>query len=83
MKEISLNQCSPIVAMTTAAVKVLLTFMTSIKANCCLAATAFVTVAMLAIDENQLITAAVGTTLWILHFAAMSAIDIRRKGGKL
>lgn len=84
MKEISLNnQCSPVGAMTTAAVKALLQFLASARVNNAMAAIALVTVILAMIDETLSMPAAAGTTAWILHFAAMSAIDIHRKGGEL
>ena len=70
-------------AMTTAAVKVLLTFLTSISVDCCLAAAALVCVILWMISETYANLAACASLLWVLHFAAMSAIDIYRKGGEL
>lgn len=70
-------------AMTTAAVKVLLTFLTSISVDCCLAAAALVCVFRWMISETYVNHAACATILWVLHFAAMSSIDIHRKGGEL
>lgn len=70
-------------AMTTAAVKVLLTFLTSLTVDCCLAAAALVCVILWMISETYVNPAACATILWVLHFAAMSALDIHRKGGEL
>ena len=70
-------------AMTTAAVKVLLSLLTSLKVDCCLAAAALVCVIRWMISETFVNPAAGASFLWVLHFAAMSAIDIHRKGGEL
>lgn len=70
-------------AMTTAAVQVLLKFLTSLTVDCCLAAAALVCVILWTISETYVNQAACATILWVLHFAAMSAIDIRKKGGAL
>ena len=83
MESISLKTSSPLMAMTTAAVKVLLTFLTSLTVDCCLSAAALVCVILWMISEPFVNQAAAATILWVLHFAAMSAIDIHRKGGEL
>lgn len=69
--------------MTTAAVKALLSLLTSLTVDCCLAAAALVCVTLWMISETFVNPAAAATTFWVLHFAAMSAIDIHRKGGEL
>ena len=68
-------------AMTTAAVKVLLSLLSSLTVDCCLAAAALVCVILWMISETFVNPAAAATILWVLHFAAMSAIDIHEKGG--
>ena len=83
MESISLKTSSPQMAMTTAAVKVLLVFLTSLKVDCCLAAAALVCVILWMISETFVNQAAGATILWVLHFAAMSSIDTQKKGGEL
>ena len=70
-------------AMTTAAVKVLLVFLTSLKVNSWMAAVALLTLPGWLITEDHSTVAIYAIVAWISHFAAMSAIDIHRKGGEL
>lgn len=70
-------------AMTTAAVKVLLVFLTSFKANSWLAAFALLALMDALITEHHPTVAIFAIVAWISHFAAMSATDINRKGGEL
>ena len=84
MKSISLNQPTSLAeAMATASAKVMLQFLTSLKVDCCLAAAALVCVILWMISETYVNTAACSATLWVLHFACMSSIDIKQKGGEL
>lgn len=84
MKSISVsNPVSPIEAMTTAAVKVLLQFLTSLKANTWLAAFALLALMAYIISGNHSTAAILAVVSWVLHFATMSAIDIYTKGGEL
>lgn len=84
MKEISLNQTSaPIEALATAAVKVLLEFLTSLKVNTWLATAALFALCCSLISGHLSTVAFFAIVAWISHFAAMSAIDIHRKGGEL
>ena len=84
MKEISLNQTSaPMEALTTAAVKVLLAIITSLKVNSWLAAVALLALMGWLITEHHSTVAVIAIVAWISHFAALSAIDIHRKGGEL
>lgn len=84
MKSISVsNPVSPIEAMTTAAVKALLQFLTSLKANTWLAAFALLALMDWLISEQHATAAIYALVAWILHFATMSAIDIYTKGGEL
>lgn len=68
-------------AMTTAAVKVLLAFLSSLKVNSWLAAVALLALMGWLITEQLSTVAIFAIVAWISHFAAMSAIDIHRKGG--
>ena len=70
-------------AMTTAAVKVLLVFLTSLKVDSWLAAFALLALMGWLITEQHSTIAIFAIVAWISHFAAMSAIDIHRKGGEL
>lgn len=70
-------------AMTTAAIKVLLTFLTSLKVNSWLAGVALLALMGWLITEQHSTVAIFAIVAWISHFAAMSAIDIHRKGGEL
>lgn len=70
-------------AMTTAAVKVLLEFLTSLKVNTWLAAAALIALSCSLISGHLSTVAIFAIVAWISHFAAMSAIDIHRKGGEL
>lgn len=84
MKTISLNkQCSPIEAMTTAAVKVLLALLTSSKVNITLLAVALTSLMGWLISDGQVGDPASWGIAWVTHFALMSALDIIRKGGEL
>ena len=79
-----MNQTSaPIMALATAAVKVLLTFLTSLKVNTWLAAAALIELSCSLISGNLSTVALLTIVAWISHFAAISAIDIHRKGGEL
>ena len=68
-------------AMTTAAVKVLLVFLSSLKVNSWLAAVALLALMGWLISEQHSTVAVIAVVAWISHFAALSAIDIHRKGG--
>lgn len=85
MEEISLKRSEnvPIGALATAAVKVLLTFLTSLKVNSWLAAVALLALMGWLISDGQAGDPATWCIAWVLHFALMSAIDINRKGGEL
>ena len=84
MKSISLNQPASLVeAMATASAKVMLQFLSSLTVDCCLAAAALACVILWMISETYVKPAACATILWVLHFAAMSSLDIKTKGGEL
>lgn len=84
MKSISLNQPTSLVeVMATASAKVMLQFLSSLTVDCCLAAAALVCLILWMISETYVNTAACAATLWVLHFACMSSIDIKTKGGEL
>lgn len=68
-------------AMTTAAVKVLLAFLSSLKVNSWLAAIALITLMSWLVNGQHSTVAVIAIVAWALHLAAMSAIDIYRKGG--
>ena len=71
----------PMVALATAAVKVLLKFLTSTGINTVLALCAFISVmCWLLSDGFYAREAAAWCCAWVLHFAAMSSIDIRKGG---
>lgn len=79
-----MNQTSaPMEALTTAAVKVLLAFLTSLKVNSWLAAVALLALMGWLITEHHSTVAVIAIVAWTSHFAALSAIDIHRKGGEL
>ena len=70
-------------AMATAAAKVLLSFFTSFTADAILAAAAMITLGFSLLSETCMQGALTLVIAWTVHFAAMSAIDIFRKGGNL
>lgn len=70
-------------ALTTAAVKVLLVFLTSLKVNTWLAAAALFALCCSLISGHLSTVAFFSIVAWIAHFATMAAIDIHRKGGEL
>ena len=83
MESISLKTSSPITAMTTAAVKVLLALLTSSKVNIALLAVAMTSLMGWLISDGQVGDPASWGIAWVTHFALMSAMDIIRKGGEL
>lgn len=85
MEEISLKRSEsvPIGALATAAVQMLLKFLTSQSINTLLAMCAFISLMGWLISDGQAGDPATWCIAWVLHFAAMSAIDIHRKGGEL
>ena len=67
-------------ALATAAVKVLLELLTSIKVNTVLGAVALVSLLCWLISDGLAGRPATWCIAWVLHFALMSAIDIRKGG---
>ena len=65
--------------LATAAVKALLKFLTSQSINTLLALCAFISLMCWLISDGQAGNAT-WCIVWILHFALMSAIDIRKGG---
>lgn len=74
---------APIEALATAAVQMLLKFLTSQSINTLLALCAFISLmCWLLSDGFYAREAATWCCAWVLHFAAMSSIDIRKGGVK-
>ena len=67
-------------ALATAAVKVLLELLTSIKVNTVLGAVALVSLLCWLVSDGLAGSPATWCIAWVLHFALMSAIDIRKGG---
>lgn len=70
-------------AMTTAAVKALLAFLSSLNVNTWLASAALFALCCSLISGNLSTVELLTIVAWIAHFAAMAAIDIYKKGGEL
>lgn len=78
------RESAPIEALATAAVQMLLKFLTSQSINTLLALCAFISVmCWLLSDGFYAREAATWCCAWVLHFAAMSSIDIRKGGAEL
>ena len=69
-------------ALATAAVQMLLKFLTSQSINTLLALCAFISLMCWLISDGQAGNPAPWCCAWVLHFAAMSSIDIRKGGVK-
>lgn len=84
MNTIQINrESAPIGALATAAVQMLLKFLTSQSINTLLAFCAFISLmCWLLSDGFYAREAATWCCAWVLHFAAMSSIDIRKGGVK-
>ena len=67
-------------AMATATAKVLLQFLTSLSADCCLAAAALVALLVHMITEQHATVSILVTVAWAIHFATMASIDIKKGG---
>jgi hypothetical protein len=70
-------------ALATAAVKALLKFLTSQSINTLLALCAFISLMCWLISDGHAGDPATWCCAWVLHFAAMSSIDIRKGGAEL
>ena len=77
------RESAPIEALATAAVKVLLKFLTSQSINILLAAVALVSLLSWLITGQHATAAIFATVVWVCHFAIMSAIDIAKGGDQL
>ena len=84
MEEISLKRSErvPIEALATATAKMLLEFLTSMRVNIVLATVALLSLMCWLISDGQAGDPATWCIAWVLHFAAMSSIDIRKGGVK-
>lgn len=81
---IQINRGSaPIEALATAAVQMLLKFLTSQSINTLLALCAFISLMCWLISDGHAGDPATWCIAWVLHFAAMSSIDIRKGGAEL
>ena len=69
-------------ALATATATVLLKLLTSLRINIALAAVALVSLMCWLISDGQAGKPATWCCAWVLHFAAMSSIDIRKGGVK-
>lgn len=77
------RESAPIEALATAAVKALLKFLTSQSINTLLALCAFISLmCWLLSDGFYAREAATWCCAWVLHFALISAIDIKKGGVK-
>lgn len=76
------RESAPIEALATAAVQMLLKFLTSQSINTLLALCAFISLMCWLISDGQAGDPAPWCIAWVLHFAAMSSIDIRKGGVK-
>ena len=70
-------------ALATAAVQMLLKFLTSQSINTLLALCAFISLMCWLISDGHAGDPATWCFAWVLHFAAMSSIDIRKGGAEL
>ena len=77
------RESAPFEALATAAVKVLLKFLTSQSINILLAAVALVSLLSWLITGQHATVAIFATVVWVCHFAAMAAIDIAKGGDQL
>ena len=83
MNTIQINrESAPIGALATAAVQMLLKFLTSQSINTLLALCAFISLMCWLISDGHAGDPAIWCIAWVLHFAAMSSIDIRKGGVK-
>ena len=69
-------------ALATAAVKALLKFLTSQSINTLLALCAFISLMCWLISDGHAGDPAPWCIAWVLHFALMSALDIKKGGVK-
>ena len=76
------RESAPIEALATAAVQMLLKFLTSQSINTLLALCAFISLMCWLISDGLAGNPAPWCIAWVLHFAAMSSIDIRKGGVK-
>lgn len=77
------RESAPIEALATAAVKVLLKFSKSTTVNTLLALVAVMQLFAWILSDGQAGNPAPWCIAWVLHFALMSAIDIRKGGVRL
>ena len=73
------RESAPMEALATAAAQMLLKLLTSLRVNIVLAAVALVSLMCWLISDGQAGNAT-WCIVWILHFALMSAIDIKKGG---
>ena len=72
---------APIWVLATAAVQVLLKFLTSQSVNTLLAIFAFISLMCWLLSDGHFVReTSTWCCAWVLHFAAMSSIDIRKGG---
>ena len=84
MNTIQINrESAPIGALATAAVQMLLKFLTSQSINTLLALCAFISLMCWLISDGQAGDPATWCIAWVLHFALISAIDIKKGGDQL
>lgn len=77
------RESAPIGALATAAVQMLLKFLTSQSINTLLALCAFISLMCWLISDGQAGDPATWCIAWVLHFALISAIDIKKGGDQL
>ena len=81
MNTIQIQRGSALIeALATATATVLLKLLTSLRVNIVLAAVALVSLMCWLISDGQAGKPATWCIAWILHFALMSAIDIKKGG---
>lgn len=77
------RESAPMEALATAAAKALLAFAKSTTVNTLLALVAVLLLFAWILSNGQAGNPAPWCTAWVLHFAAMSSIDIRKGGAEL
>lgn len=76
------RESAPIGALATAAVQMLLKFLTSQSINTLLALCAFISLMCWLISDGHAGDPATWCFAWVLHFALISALDIKKGGVK-
>ena len=77
------RESAPVEALATAAVKVLLKFSKSTKVNTLLALVAVMQLFAWILSDGQAGNPAPWCIAWVLHFALISALDIKKGGAEL